>query len=114
MALTIRLFRDKEGDMGSIIPGRRLWLTADKSRLVEDGDPDAATLYCGPTDGISEADAKRLGLKAAPPPEDKAVKAPPEDKAADPTPPWEPPESPTVPKRIVEPEIRRQGKRRRR
>ena len=103
MALATRLLRDKEGNMGSYFPGRRLWLTADKSRLVEEGDPDAATLFCGPRDGISEADAERFGIKAAPPLEDKAVKAPPEDKAAE-----------GAPKRIVEPEVRRQGKRRRR
>jgi len=111
MALATRLLRDKEGNMGSYFPGHRLWLTADKSRLVEDDDPDAATLFCGPRDGISEADAERFGLKAKPPPEDKAVKAPPEDKAAGPTPEAA---ATGAPKRIVEPQSRRQGKRRRR
>jgi hypothetical protein len=101
VALAIRLLRDKEAHMGSIIPGRRLWLTADGTRLVEDGDVEARSLFCGPGDEISEADAVRFGLKAEPPLEDKAVKAPPEDKGPESAPPG----------RIVESKPNRQRRR---
>jgi hypothetical protein len=103
VALAIRLLRDKEEGMGNIIPGRRLWLTADGTRLVEDGDLEARSLFCGPGDEISEADAERFGLKASPPPEDKAVKAPPEDKGT-----VEEAAAPAAPKRIIEPKPKRQ------
>jgi hypothetical protein len=118
VALAIRLLRDKEEGMGSIIPGRRLWLTADGTRLVEDGDLDARSLFCGPGDEISEADAIRFGIKASPPPEDKAVKAPSQDKGTvevDPESeiPGTVDEAP-APKRIMEPQSKRQRKRTRR
>ena len=96
MALKLDYLRDrKERNMGHIIPGRRLWLTADGTQLVEDGHPEARSLFCGPSDEISEADAECFGIKAEPPLEDKAVKSPPEDKAA----------------RIMEPEVKRQRRR---
>lgn len=47
--------------------GRRLWLTSDGKRLVEDGDPDATTLFAGEGDEVSDEDAKRYGLKAKAP-----------------------------------------------
>jgi hypothetical protein len=46
---------------------RKLWLTEDGSRVVEDGDPDAGTLYATPGYQVSDADAERFGLKAAQP-----------------------------------------------
>lgn len=49
--------------MPMITPGERLWLTADKDRVVPDGDPDAATLYCTETDEVDADEAQRLGLK---------------------------------------------------
>ena len=106
MGLNLGYLRDrKEGQM--FIADRRLWQTADRSRLVEDGDPEAAFLFCTPGDEVAEEEAKRYGLtKAAPPLEDKAVKAPPGDKAAEP--------EPGTPGKIMEPEIRRQRKRRKR
>jgi enoyl-CoA hydratase/carnithine racemase len=71
----------------------RYYLTADRSRLVAEGDPDADTLYAAEGATISAADAKKYGLvqeeapaEAVPPepaPADaaKAVKEPPANKA---------------------------------
>lgn len=67
---------------------RRLWLTADKSQVVEDGDPTAAFLLGGVGHQISDDEATRLGLKGLPtqpnkaeqPPENKGVLFPPENK----------------------------------
>lgn len=66
---------------------RTLWLTADKDRVVEDGDPAAAYLLGAAGATIDDAEAERLGLtgkkaKAAPE-ETKAVSEPPEDKGDD-------------------------------
>ena len=41
----------------------RLWLTADRKRLVPEGDPAAATLYAAPGHEVPDADAERFGLK---------------------------------------------------
>lgn len=77
---------------------QRLFRTADNKRLVGDGDPDAAFLYCTPGLEVEAAEFESFLLdveggviegavvepvveeKAEPPAEDKAVKAPPEDK----------------------------------
>lgn len=65
---------------------RRLYLTADESELVEEGDPRAAFLWAGEGTEVSDEDAERVGYKpprkSAAPAEDKAVSAPAEDKAA--------------------------------
>lgn len=50
--------------------GRRLYLSHDRTRLVEEGDPDAATLYAAPGDEISAEDMQRFGVTEA-----KAVEA---------------------------------------
>lgn len=41
---------------------KRLWLTADKSRIVPDGDPAAAFLLVGEGDTITAADLEVRGL----------------------------------------------------
>lgn len=41
---------------------RKLWLTADKEAVVEDGDPSAAFLLGGEGDEIDDAEGERLGL----------------------------------------------------
>jgi hypothetical protein len=75
---------------------QRLFRTADGKRLVGDGHPDAAFLFCTPSMEVDAAEFDRFELdvegdveakpvseeKAESPPEDKAVKAPPEDKGA--------------------------------
>jgi hypothetical protein len=54
---------------------RRLWLTED-AKLVEDGDPAAATLWAAEGREVSDAEADRVGYKprrkGADKPEDKA------------------------------------------
>ena len=90
MALNVTHLKDRELMAGTLISDRRLWLTADKSRVVEQGDRDAATLLVAqgrklrPDDqkqfGISEGYDGKLVIKARAKPEDKAKKAP-EDKA---------------------------------
>lgn len=41
---------------------QRLWQTADRTKLVLDGDPEAAFLFCVPGGYVSLTDAKRYGL----------------------------------------------------
>jgi len=66
----------------------RLWFTADKERLVGEGDPEAATLYAAVGDEIPESAAERFGIvdgrldaKAAKKAANKSVD-PDQDKAA--------------------------------
>lgn len=47
-----------------IVADRRLWLTADKARVVEDGDPAAAFLLAAPGTEISAGEVERLRLSA--------------------------------------------------
>ena len=51
--------------MAKLTADRRLWLDATETRVVEDGDPDAAFLLAG-GDGkvIPEDEVERLGLYA--------------------------------------------------
>jgi hypothetical protein len=42
----------------------RLWLNSDKSRVVEDGDPDASFLLAAPGQLISDKDVERYGIKS--------------------------------------------------
>jgi hypothetical protein len=54
---------------------RRLYLNADRSRVVEDGDPEAAYLLAAEGTDISNEDVRRYGLdkKQAPEPEPMVV-----------------------------------------
>lgn len=45
-----------------VVAKERLWLTADRDRLVAEGDRDAAFLYAGVGKRFPRADAERLGL----------------------------------------------------
>lgn len=47
-----------------MIATKRLWLTADGKRLVDEGDPDAASLYAAIGDEIPASAVERFGLKA--------------------------------------------------
>jgi hypothetical protein len=72
---------------------RKLWLTADRERVVEDGDPDAAFLLASKGKELDAATVERYGLEpkkqggkpakddAAGTAEGKAVAGPPENKA---------------------------------
>lgn len=49
------------------VSDRRLWLTADESEAVEDGDPRARYLLCGGAGAtLPKAQAEALGLVKAP------------------------------------------------
>ena len=50
------------GAQMSYIADERLWLTGDKTEVVKDGDPKAATLYASPGTRIPEEAAVRFGL----------------------------------------------------
>lgn len=65
--------------MANTIVDRKLWLTADRERVVEDGDPDSAFLFATPGDEITEDVAKRYGLKQTAPRANKQA-APPATK----------------------------------
>lgn len=70
MALEITMVHDADKiPDGTIVADRRLWLTADRARVVEDGDPEARFLFCGPGRRISPADAEKYGLVAIAPKE---------------------------------------------
>jgi len=69
---------------------RRLWLTQDRTRLVEDGHPEAGFLFCAAGDAVPEDEFKKYELvgataepeeKAAEQSEDKALAGPVEDKS---------------------------------
>jgi hypothetical protein len=62
MAMHITLLRDQEGTAPMWTADRKLWLTEDGGRVVEDGDPDAASLYATPGYQVPLAEAKRLGV----------------------------------------------------
>lgn len=51
--------------MANFISDKRLFLTADRSRVVEENDPAAAHLLVGAGGTVSQADAERYGLKVA-------------------------------------------------
>jgi hypothetical protein len=70
---------------------RRLYLSRDKARVVEEGDPEAGFLLAGAGAEVPEEDVKRYQLRDLPDPDadakaapkGKAVAGPPEDKAQD-------------------------------
>lgn len=55
---------------------RRLWLNADRTKVVEDGDPEAAFLLGNEGTEIPDDEAKRLGVKAKSASANKAKQAP--------------------------------------
>lgn len=66
--------------MTKYITDRRLWLNADKSRVVEDGDPEAAFLLASKGKELDAATVERYGLGVAKA-QAKQVSGPPEDKS---------------------------------
>jgi hypothetical protein len=89
MGLTfVTLRQQQEEALPNWTADRRLWLTSDRSRAVEDGDPEAAFQLVAPGQQITERDAKKYGLlveKAAEAPTEK-VKSKPADKSVRPKP----------------------------
>ncbi len=65
MALKIN-FENKGGAAGPLVTAdRRLYLTAARDRVVEEGDPDARILYCVAGQRLPAAEAKARGAKFA-------------------------------------------------
>ena len=62
MALTIHLPKKDEETMPPMIADRRLYLSADRERVIEEGETGAAFLLAGPNGTIPPAEVKRLGL----------------------------------------------------
>ncbi len=58
----------------AMVAAERLYLTADKKKLVSEGDPKAAILYATPGDEIPASSAKQFGLVDGGLPEGKAKK----------------------------------------
>jgi hypothetical protein len=83
MGLTINLLRGGKEEEPMFISDRRLFLTADKERVVEDGDVAARFLLVGQGGELPMAEAERYGL-VKPKSEEKATKGPTEDKALPP------------------------------
>lgn len=71
----------------TIVVNERLWLTRDGARLVPDGHPDAALLFCTPGRPVDKAEFERLGrdFKEAPEEAESTNEAPP--RPADDPPP---------------------------
>jgi pyruvate/2-oxoglutarate dehydrogenase complex dihydrolipoamide acyltransferase (E2) component len=88
MAITIR----KENEtMTHYVADSKMWLNADRTKVLEDGDPDAAHLFATPGKRISVEDAELYGLtnlereenpKEVKPGENKMVAGPSATKAA--------------------------------
>jgi hypothetical protein len=63
MALTIQKHDDPgEARTGLVEVKQRLWLNADRTQVVADGDPDAAFLYALPGWSVPRDEAIRYGL----------------------------------------------------
>lgn len=70
------------GESGTIVIDRHLYLTEDRSRVVEENDPASRFLWAAPGDEVSRAEAERLGaIKAQAEPEPAEEAAEPEAEA---------------------------------
>lgn len=80
--MPINVEKEPEADKGAYLVTERLFVNADKSKIVPEGSPEAAYLLATPGKRLSAEEAKKYGLKAkAAPPETKAKTAPPETKS---------------------------------
>ena len=64
MVLQVMMLRDQPPEGAGLVADRRLLLTADKSRLVEEADVDGAFLLAAVGTLIPQAEVGRLGLSA--------------------------------------------------
>lgn len=60
---------------GTFVIDKRLYLTEDEQRLVEEGHPEARWLWCTPGMHVPREQAQRYGLLAEPEPEAETPKA---------------------------------------
>ena len=63
--MALHINRGEKPVSGGLVADRRLYLTADKSRVVEEGDPASAFLLASAGRKILDADVERLGLRLA-------------------------------------------------
>ncbi|MGE4163872.1 MAG: hypothetical protein AB7G23_19260 [Vicinamibacterales bacterium] len=61
----LEIIRNAPAPLPGLVADRRLCLTADRGRMVEERDPEAAYLLAAPGDIISAADVARYGLVRA-------------------------------------------------
>jgi hypothetical protein len=81
MPITFEKENDNEGK-GSYLVTERLFVNADKSKIVPEDSPEAAFLLATPGKRLSAQEAAKYGLKAkSAAPENKAKAAPEETKA---------------------------------
>ena len=73
MAFEVTTMRDQHEPQDIWVADRRLWLTADESEAVEDGDPKSAFLLIAPGQSMSRARAQELGVIPEPVPEASTV-----------------------------------------
>lgn len=70
-------------EKGTVVIDRHLYLTEDRSRVVEENDPASRFLWAAPGDEVSRAEAERLGaIKAKAEPEPAEEAAEPEAETA--------------------------------
>lgn len=62
MALEITLLDNQVGDVSPLVADRRLLLTADNLRVVEDHDPEGRYLLVGKGCEVNPREVERLGL----------------------------------------------------
>jgi hypothetical protein len=62
---------EKQAAMAMFTAPAKLWLTADREKVVEDGHPEAAFLFLREGEEIPADEAAKYGLKAADKPADK-------------------------------------------
>lgn len=74
----LTIVKDEAGPTGAhVTVDRRLYLTADMDRLVEEGHPAARFLYCTPGKRVRRAELLRLGAEIVDPDElEDAAEAP--------------------------------------
>lgn len=63
MSLTIKTLEDGDAGGVKVTVDRRLWLTADRKRAVEDGDPKARFQLCAPGKRVLRSELERVGVK---------------------------------------------------
>lgn len=72
--MALKIIREKPA-VGELLADRRLFLTADKSRVVEEGDAGAAYLFATPGSPITQEDIDRYGLSLTGGPNAEAAQA---------------------------------------
>jgi hypothetical protein len=62
----------RRAPMPNFVSDKRLYVNADRSKIVDETDPEATFLLVGEGGTVSDEDAEKYGLKAQPPAANKA------------------------------------------